>query len=152
MFWQNQVLEPLFEPLKGSACNILVERVTGLPTVSVDCSESASVSRCSLPPAVLLRHFLGSSHLGRTLVPRLGLEDAPALGFQFKDSLQFNCDVGIIALSPAFLHLLRLEWSPWEYKWLDPLTQCNSDAEYDTDIEQDAAAYGPHVDDPYGTW
>ena len=61
--------------------------------------------------------------------------------------MQFNCDVDIITLGPAFLHLLRLEWPPWEYKWVDPVTKCNSD----TEIEEDAAAYGPDVDDPYGT-
>ena len=37
-----------------------------------------------------------------------------------------------------------------ELKKFDPLAQCNSDAEYDTDIEDDAATYGPDVDDPYG--
>ena len=42
------------------------------------------------------------------------------------------------------------EWPPCEYKWVDPLTLCNSAPEYDTDIEGDAAAYCPDVDD--GTW
>ena len=66
--------------------------------------------------------------------------------------MKFTCDVGVIAHCPASLQLLRMQWAPWGYKWVDPLDLCNSDAEYDTDIWQDAAAYGPDDDDINGMW
>ena len=52
--------------------------------------------------------------------------------------------------SLASLHLLRLQWATWESKWVDPLDPRNSDAEYDTDLEEAAATYGLDDDDPYG--
>jgi hypothetical protein len=52
----------------------------------------------------------------------------------------------------ASLHLLRLQWAPWKSTWVDPLDSCNNDAEYDTDLEEAAAAYGLDDDDPYGMW
>ena len=69
-----------------------------------------------------------------------------------KIHVKSNCDVGVIAQSPASVHLLRLQWPPWESKRVDPVDQCNSDAEHDTDIMEVAASYGPDIDNPYGTW
>jgi hypothetical protein len=80
------------------------------------------------------------------------MDDALANGYQLKDSLQFKCDVGVLAHSLASLHLLRLQRDGSEFKWVDPLDSCNSDAFYDTDLEEAAAAYGLDDDDPYGTW
>ena len=76
------------------------------------------------------------------------MNDSPANGYQLNDSLQFKCDVDVLARSLASLHLLRLQWAPWESKWVDSLDSCNSDAEYDTDLEEAAAAYGLDDDDP----
>ena len=75
------------------------------------------------------------------------MDDALVIGYQLKDSLQFKCDVGVLVHSLASLHLLRLQWAPWESKWVDPIDPCNSDAEYDTDLEEAAAAYGLDDDD-----
>ena len=36
-----------------------------------------------------------------------------------------------------------------ESQWVDPFDPCNSDAEYDTDLEEAAAAYGLDDDDPF---
>ena len=70
-----------------------------------------------------------------------------------------TCDVGVIAHSTEFLQLLCMRWARWEwgdpqwdYRWVDPLAQCNSEAEYDTDIQEDDAAHGPAVDDLSGMW
>ena len=71
---------------------------------------------------------------------------------QLKDSLQFKCDVGVLARSLASLHLLRLQWAGWESKGVDLFYPCNIDAKYDTDLEEAAAAYGLDDDDPYGMW
>ena len=79
------------------------------------------------------------------------LDEARAIGYQLKDSLQFKCDVGVITHSPS-MHLLRVQWTPWDSNWVDPLDPCNSDAEHDTDDEEAAAAYGPDDDDLYGMW
>ena len=40
-----------------------------------------------------------------------------------------------------------MQWAWWDYKWVDPLGECNSEAEYDNDMWKDDAAYGPDVDD-----
>ena len=42
--------------------------------------------------------------------PSFWMDDAPANGYQLKDSLQFKCDVGVLAHSLASLHLLCLQW------------------------------------------
>ena len=60
-------------------------------------------------------------------------------------------EVGIIAHSPAFLHLLRMQWDG--IHWVDSLDQRNSERESgqesDTDLWEDHASYSPDVDDVY---
>ena len=45
-----------------------------------------------------------------------------------------------------------MQWAQWEHEWVDPLHQSNSEAEYDNDIWDDAAASGPDVANLYGMW
>ena len=73
-------------------------------------------------------------------VPSHWLNDATDIGYQLKDSLKFTCDVAVTAHCPAFLQLFRVQWAARDYKWVDPPDQCNSEAEYDTDIQEDDAA------------
>jgi hypothetical protein len=78
-------------------------------------------------------------------------EDAHGKGFPTQGFFEVH-DIGVIAHSSAFLQLLRLQWTQWDYNWVDPLDQCLSEAEFDNDNREDDAAYGPDIDNIHGLW
>ena len=77
--------------------------------------------------------------------------DAPvdSISNPVKDSLQFDCDVGVIAYCPVSLFLLRLQWNGG---WEDPLAQRISEEAPDDDPWDDDNVYGLAFDDFGGAW